>query len=228
MEAKNILNGKECVLFENLDDAKKRLISETRTLVHLKKGECLFSEGGSPTGVYCVHFGHLKGVKTGKDGKEQIIYLAKPGDLVGWQQVGCEDPYTTTTIALDKAIVSHIPKAIFLEATKDSPLSAAFARYICDDVIMLESKVLELSQKSVKERLVSNIVLLQEKYGENKDDTVLITIPLSREDYANLVGTNTETAIKMLSELRKEGYIDFIDKKILILNLNHLKRVAGL
>lgn len=218
--------GLECTLFKDLDKKTFNKLNKAREYRLYKKGENIYTIGEIPKGVFCLHEGHVKAFRIGSDKKEQIIYLAKPGDLIGWQQLTCSDPYTTSGVALEKVQVSHIPKALFLEAIKNSPLSLALTKYICDDVIMLESKILELSQKSVRERLATNILLLYEKFGVKYENKTLIGVPLTREDFANLIGTNTETVIKLLSEMRKEGHIDFIERKMLILNLNAVKKFS--
>lgn len=222
----NNLPKVECSVFKDLDNKTLNEINRAREYRILKKGEYVYSEGEIPSGVFCVHEGHVKAFKIGSDGKEQIIYLAKPGDLIGWQQLTCSDPYSTSGVALEKVVVSHISKDEFLKAIEQSPLSLALTKYICDDVIRLETKVLELSQKSVRERLATNILMLYDKFGVQNGETTVIGVPLTREDFANLIGTNTETVIKLLSELRKEGHIDYLDKKIMILNLNAIKKFS--
>jgi CRP-like cAMP-binding protein len=216
----------ECSLFSNLNPEDLKKINQIRDFRYLKKGDKLFSEGDIPLGIYCIHEGHIKCYKIGSDGKEQIIYLCKPGDIIGWQQLNCSDPYTTSAVSLEKALVSFIKKEDFLDLIDKFSLAAELTRYICDDVIMLESKVLELSQKSVRERLATNILMLHQKYSHNDGHKDLINIPLTREDFANLIGTNTETVIKLFSELRKDGHIDFIEKKIIVLNKSALQKFS--
>jgi CRP/FNR family transcriptional regulator len=216
----------ECSVFKDLDKHTLKELNEIREFRTLKKGDYVYSEGENPSGVFVVHEGHVKAFKIGSDRKEQIIYLAKPGDLIGWQQLTCSDPYSTSGVALERVVVSYIPKEYFVKAVEKSSLSLALTKYICDDVIRLETKVLELSQKSVRERLATNILMLYEKFGIQYGPTTVIGVPLTREDFANLIGTNTETVIKLLSELRKEGHIDFIDKKIMILNLPAIKKFS--
>lgn len=218
--------GLECSLFKELDEKSFKKLDKAREYRFYKKGEYLYNQGHAPTGVFCVHEGHIKAFKIGSDKKEQIIYLAKPGDLIGWQRLTCNDPYTTSAVALDQVHVSHIPQEVFIDIVRNSDLSLVLTKYICDDVVMLESKVLELSQKSVRERLATNILLLYEKFGVNHENKVIISVPLTREDFANLIGTNTETVIKLLSEMRKEGHIDFVERKMVILNLHALKKFS--
>jgi CRP/FNR family transcriptional regulator len=213
-------------IFADLDEKTLRFLNREREIRVLKRGDRIYEEGTSPTGIFCVHEGHVKAIKTGSDGKEQIIYLSKPGDIIGWQQIACDDPYSTSGVALENVVVSHIPKDKFLEVINDNSLTVALTKYICSNIVRLESKVLELSQKSVRERLATNILILYEKFGVPHGEQIVIGVPLTREDWANLIGTNTETVIKLLSELRREGHIEFVDRRILILNINALKKFS--
>lgn len=218
--------GEESAIFKELKPKALNEINRLREFRYLKKGDKVFSEGETPKGIFGIHQGHIKAFKSGSDRKEQIIYLGKPGDIIGWQQLTCDDPYTTSAVALEKSLVSYISKEDFFSIIDKYNLSVNLTKYICDDVVMLESKVLELSQKSVRERLATNILMLYNKYGIKEGNTVLIGIPLTREDFANLIGTNTETVIKLFSEFRKDGHIDFFEKKIIILNLSALKKFS--
>lgn len=216
----------ECTLFSNLPDKTLEEINRKRQFRTLKKGERLYSEGETPEGVFCIHKGYIKAFKIASDKKEQIIYLPKPGDIIGWQQLNCANTYSTCAEALENSLISYLAKEDFIKIIKGNDLGASLIQYICNDVIMLENKVLELSQKSVRERLATNILLLYDRFGVVEEDKSIITIPLTREDFANLIGTNTETVIKLFSELRKEGHIDFMEKRMVILNINALRKFS--
>lgn len=226
MEAKDEI-GIECTIFKNLDLETLTKVRMLRKSFSLKKGDYLFTEGMHPKGIFGIHEGHLKIIKIGSDGKEQIIYLSKPGDIVGWQQLNCQENYSTTAVAVEKVEASFIAKDDFFKLIKETPsVTIELTKYLCDEMLSLEAKVLELSQKSVRERLAANIILLHQKYGIEQDNKIIIAIPLTREDFANLIGTNTETVIKLISEFRKEGIIDIINRRILILEIQQLKKIA--
>jgi CRP/FNR family transcriptional regulator len=77
-----------------------------------------------------------------------------------------------------------------------------------------------MAQKSVRERLSSCLLQLQEIYGEEP-------INLSREDFANFVGTATETLIRLLKEFKEDGLIETQTRKVIILNSDKLHQIAG-
>jgi CRP/FNR family transcriptional regulator, cyclic AMP receptor protein len=103
-----------------------------------------------------------------------------------------------------------------------------FAKYLCKGKLMLESKVLHLFKDSLRQRLALNLLLLIEKFGISGEMNILLRIPLSRMDMANLIGTNPETVFKLLSQFKKEGIIDFVDKQMLILNPALLRRISDI
>lgn len=90
-----------------------------------------------------------------------------------------------------------------------------------------EVKLTHLAQKPVRERLAETLLFLKETYGFEQNNEIL-SVQLSREEIANLVGTATETVIRLLSELNKDGVIELIGKKIKINNLKLLTRIANL
>jgi len=95
------------------------------------------------------------------------------------------------------------------------------------DLRSAEDKMVSMANKPVKERLAEGILLLKEYFGTDKDGATIKSI-LTREEIANLVGTATETAIRLLSELKQEKIIELNGKSIKILNLKNLIHTANL
>jgi CRP-like cAMP-binding protein len=83
-----------------------------------------------------------------------------------------------------------------------------------------------IAQKSVRERLAATLLMLKETYGLESDQSELIDIALSREDLANIIGTATETVIRLLSDFKQNKLIAFEGKKIKVLNQQALVREA--
>jgi CRP-like cAMP-binding protein len=193
-----------------------------------KKGEFIFKEGTRPFGVYCVNRGKIKLVKTGEDGKEKIIRLVKPGDPLGYRSLLSGDRYNASAVALEDSGVCFIPKELFLGILqKDSSLSFEMMKLLSDDLKKAELQITHLAQKPVRERVAEAILFIKETYGF-EDDGETIAASFSREDIANLVGTATETAIRLLSEFNKDAIIKLSGKKIMILNLPKLVKTANI
>ncbi|HPA36860.1 MAG TPA: Crp/Fnr family transcriptional regulator [Chitinophagales bacterium] len=192
-----------------------------------KKGETIFRQGAYAAGVYCINAGKIKLSMMGDEGKEQIIRMAKPGDIIGYKALLSGEKYNATAIAIEDTNICFIPKEIFLVILqKDASLSFEMMKVLSNELKRAEEKITHLAQKQVRERMAETILFLKETYGLDKDDHV--NIQLSREEIANLVGTATETAIRLLSEFNKEHIIELSGKKIKILNHPKLVKTANL
>ena len=99
-------------------------------------------------------------------------------------------------------------------------------KVISDELKRAEGKITHLAQKPVRERVAETILFLKETYGLDTDNH--INVFLTREEIANLVGTATETAIRLLSEFNKDHIIELSGKKIKILNHDKLVKTANL
>jgi CRP/FNR family transcriptional regulator len=79
----------------------------------------------------------------------------------------------------------------------------------------------------VRERLAEALLFIKESYGF-KPDGKTIDLKISREELANLVGTATETTIRLLSDLKHEGVVNLEGKAIEIINLKELVKIANI
>jgi CRP/FNR family transcriptional regulator len=203
-------------------------IEAAKVCTTYKKGEYVFHEGTYPFGIYCVNTGKIKLSHSGDDGREQIVRLAKPGDIIGYKALLSAERYTASAIALDDSSVCFIPKDLFISVLqKDANLSFEMMRIIASELRKAETKITHLAQKPVRERLAETLLFIKETYGVEGDGLTL-NVRLSREEIANLVGTATESAIRLLSEFKKDGLIELQGKKIRLLNQEELTRTANL
>lgn len=209
--------------YDSLDEINKEKICSA-----YKKGEYIFKEGTRPHGVFCVNIGKIKLVITGDDGKEQIVRLVKPGDPLGYRSLLSGDLYNASAVAMENCGVCFIPKELFLGILqKDSSLSMEMMKLLSDDLKKTEIQLTHLAQKPVRERVAEAILFIKETYGFEANGKT-INASLSREELANMVGTATETVIRLLSEFNKDGIIQLTSKKIVIEDLNRLIKVANI
>lgn len=193
-----------------------------------KKGQIIFHEGAYPFGVFCVNEGKIKLSKQGDDGKEQIIRLLKGGDVLGYRALLSGERYSASAIALEDTQICFIPKDLFIVILQqDAGLAFEMMKLLSDELHKAEIKLTHLAQKPVRERLAETLLFIKETYGFESDGYTL-SVRLSREEIANLVGTATESTIRLLSEFKKDGMIDLEGKKIKILKPKALLSTANL
>ncbi|MFY7740938.1 MAG: Crp/Fnr family transcriptional regulator [Flavobacterium sp.] len=207
----------------NKDELLK--MAECKTSFTIKKGEPIFEEGESTNGIFCIKDGVCKLTKLSANGKDQIVKLVKPGELLGQRSMISDEPANLSAVALEDMEVCFIPKKEIMEFfNENNQFSMNVMKTICGDLKDADDHMVSLAQKSVKERLAETLLHLEDTFGKNEDGS--LHIQLSREELAGMIGTATESCIRLLSEFNKTGLIELLGKKIAIVDRNKLKRMA--
>lgn len=200
-------------------------MANCKTSYTIKKGEPIFEEVESVNGIYCIKDGICKLSKLSANGKDQIVKLVKPGELLGQRSMISDEPANLSAVALEDMEVCFIPKTEVLGFfNNNNQFSMNVMKTICGDLKESDDHMVSMAQKTVKERLAETLIYLEDTFGKNDDGS--LHIQLSREELAGMIGTATESCIRLLSEFNKNGLIDINGKKISIIEKNKLKRMA--
>ena len=213
--------------FHDLSTEGLAEISQLKTCVSFRKGQVIMHEGARPQGVYCIHNGKVKLYTLGTEGKEQIIRFVTSGDLIGYRSILSDEPISASATALEDTHACYIPKSSFFKVIQDNPkFSLNLLKLSCHELGEAGKMITSLAQKNVKERLAEILLILNTTFGEDEDG--YIDINLTREEIANMVGTATESVIRLISELRKEGYIRSKGKRIALEDRVSLRQMAAI
>lgn len=207
--------------------SKDELISMAHCKVSktVKKGDAIFEEGESVNGVFCVKEGVCKMTKLSPNGKDQIVKLAKKGELLGQRSLISDEPANLSAIALEDMEICFIPKSEVIQFfNKNNQFSMNVMKTICGDLKEADDLMVGMAQKSVKARLAFTLLNLEETFGTNDDHS--LKIQLSRDELASIIGTATESCIRLLSDFNKLELISLKGKAIAILDKNKLKKLA--
>lgn len=214
-------------MFADLSESHLCNISDNKNFISHKKGQILFYEGTKPLGVFCISSGIVKVFKTASNGKEQIIRLAKKGDFLGYSSMLGEEAYSNTATIVEDAKICFVPKETFLKVlVEDNNFHRRLTKALCNDLGLMEEKLTDATQKTIRERLAFTLLKLSDTYGVDGGEGEKIDVVLSREEIAGLVGTATETVIRLLSEFKKDELIEFDGKKIIVLDKKQLARLS--
>jgi len=215
-------------IFCHLEMDELSLFNASKSCMSFKKGQIIFNEGGHPLGIFCVNNGKVKISHSGQDGKEQIVHLAKEGDVLGYRALLSAERYNASAVAIDDTDVCFIPRDAFFKVLKSSHgLSLEIIKLLATELRRAVDTITDLAQKPVRERTAEALLFLKETYGFEADGAT-INVILSREDIANLVGTATETAIRLLSEFKNDKIVEFVGKKIKILDVAKLIKTSNI
>ncbi|MCF3108340.1 Crp/Fnr family transcriptional regulator [Niabella sp. CC-SYL272] len=192
-----------------------------------KKGEIIFREGMLAQGIFYIMNGVVKKFKGNNHNKEQIFYVANAGELIGYHSVLSGDRYFDSAAALEESKIIFIPKEDFLNTLQSSKdLSGRLLKILSHEFAVLVNGLSLISQKPVRERLALQLIVLREKYKVDFQPGMPVVINMSREDLANLVGTATENAIRILTEFKEEGILETTGRKIFIHDVAKLIKIA--
>ncbi len=217
-------------LYDFLDEIKKiddlKKISVDKRIKLYKKKEIIFSEGNIPNYLYFVAKGKVKTYKAHQYGKEFITNLYTAGEFFGYTVLLEQLPYSETAEALDDAEVCLIPKEDFyLLMNTNVNVMKVFVKMLTDNILEKEKQLVSLAYSSVRKRVADALILLQNRFENNKNEN--FTISISRDDLANIVATATESLIRTLSDFKEENMIAIKGSNITIVDFQKLKQLKA-
>ncbi len=209
---------------KQLDELKT--LSSQRRIKNFKKKELIFSEGNQPNYLYFLSKGKVKTFRAHEYGKEFITTLYKEGDFLGYTALLENQNYSNSAEALEECEIVLIPKEDFFTLIyTNMDVMKAFVKMLSDNVMEKEKQLVNLAYSTVRKRVAEALVLLHERYSENKDSNFSISI--SREDLANIVGTATESLIRTLSDFKAEKLIEIRGSNITLVNIDKIRRLKA-
>jgi CheY-like chemotaxis protein/CRP-like cAMP-binding protein len=223
-EETNIETSNEASEFkniENIDDLKNYFCDFGISKV-LKKGEVVYREGEFCNNVFLVYKGSVKSSKIDEFGKELIINVYKDDDLFGFSSIIENAHYFETTTAMEKAELMYVTKNTMQKIIENNyKLSLEIFQLINDNLIEVKEQLLQMAYGSMRRKTASTILKFAQKMTRKPSDSINI----SRRDLAGVAGIATESLIRTLTDLKKEGIIEIEGRNIRIVDLNALESI---
>ncbi|CAG0985215.1 MAG: Crp/Fnr family transcriptional regulator [Bacteroidetes bacterium] len=221
-------DNKDSIILCSMNKSELAEFSKTKSFNVYKKGQIIFYEGNQPHGLFCIKSGKVKVHKMGGEGDDQIVRFVKPGGLLGYRALLSNEPYKASATALENTLICYIPKNDFIEQIKkNGQLSMLTIQMLTNDLKAAEKRILNMAQKPVRERIAEALLLIKECYGLENDEQTIAAI-LTRREIGDVAGVTTETTIRTLSEFKAEKIIKLDGKKIKILNMSRLVKLANI
>jgi CRP/FNR family transcriptional regulator, polysaccharide utilization system transcription regulator len=206
-----------------------KILSESsgKKILTFHKDDYLFHENEVSNGVYFVITGKVKIVKNHNLPAQTILYLVKPGDVLGIHAVINEHKFTNSAVALVKTSVCFVPAKEFKNWLNcNNKYKLDVMQLLCSSIDILESKIISRTERTAGERFAELLVLLSDTYGLTKDRE--LKIELSYEDLANLTGTSKAYLSRIISEFCQNNWISFKGNIIKIFSVDKLEKEARL
>jgi CRP-like cAMP-binding protein len=204
-------------------------VGQNKVMNHYKKGQTIFFQGNPPFGLYCISSGKIKVYKMGNDGKESIIRIAGPGDVLGHRSLFSSENYGATATVIEEASICFLDKNFIHSLMKrDHTVSLNLIQKLSRDMGLAEAKNASMSHKNARERLSELFLGFKKNYGIEEDGRWRLDIKLNRDEIASLVGTAPETIIRLITEFKEEKIMEQEGKILYILNEEKLLEFANL
>lgn len=208
---------KDLSILKNLTEEDLKTLENNLKILKFRKRETIFSEGQTPDGFYILFKGKVKISKFASDGREIVLEIIDAPDFFGALAVLKNFPFPANAIALENCDVGRIPSKVFLQVINKYPhLETQMLHHV---TVRLKSGIESLKNIALEEvssRIAYQLLKLANKYGKNTTEGVLIDFRITKQQLAEMTGTTTETAIRVISKLKKLGYLSEINHKFLI------------
>jgi len=188
-----------------------------------QKGDVIFREGSVPAGIFLIRSGKVKKYKVDNLAKEQIIYVANHGELIGYHAVLSEERYPDSAAAIEDSVISFIPKEDFINILHRSPVfTHRLLKALSHEFTVLANTISVIAQRTAPERLAIALIVLREKYKDEESGEKDIILNVSRMDLAGMAGIAQENVIRLLKEFKTEGILESDGRKIWIKDIKLL------
>lgn len=208
-------------IIDNLEDLRVH-IENYGEPVEIEKHEELFREGRHASYIFLMASGMVKTFRFDEYGKELITGISKRHDFLGFYSFKPGGQYPESAEAMEDTMLFRFSSEEFIETLlKSQELIVEFAQLISENLSVMKTHLLDMAYSSVLKKTTNTILEFAEKIqGDPKQH-----IKISRSDLASVAGISTESFIRSLSSLKKDGLIDIVGRDIKILNLQKLHSI---
>lgn len=213
-------------LFSLLSPADRQHIAQEVVEARYEKDQFIFREGDPAEHFYIVKEGAVKCVKSCPSGKELTLKVLMPGDLFcceaavfdGAPHPGCAQP-------MGDVCVLRLSKKAYFEMLQRNPDAAiAVIKYLGQRLNEAQENAKILALDRAEQRLASLLVNLAERTGVPDRDGIRLSVRLTRQEMADMAGMTMETAIRILSRLKRARLVTGTAKRIVIRDLAQLRQ----
>ena len=217
----NSCNNENCFIKKHLHLDKMKPFLDKKNSFLCKKSHQFIIEGAPMQGLYFIKKGKVKTIKTGINGRQQIVRFTKDGDTLGFRGFGTSKRYLIGAYALEDTVLCNFSNEVMLEILHTVPeFTYDLMLFYAEELNKSENNIRKIAHMNVRERVIDSLLYIHRKFGQT-DGT--IDIALSRKEITDFAGTTEEQVTRMISSLKKEQLIETTGKRIGLLNITKLR-----
>ena len=212
-------------VFEDLASEDLALINQATTERRFGKNATVFVEGEPGEGFHYIKSGNVKILKQTADGREHILNILGPGEVFAEVLLFNDAPYPATAVAVEDSVVGIIANSRLEQLLVEHPrIAVHLIRVMSKKLLFIQMKVKSFALADSLAKVAQTVENLALRYGKKTSRGVEVAVDVNRQDVANLAGTTRETVSRVFGVMKKDGVLDGDERRIIVLNLDGLKR----
>jgi len=214
-------------LFAALDAEAAAALRASTTVVRLGKGEVLFREGEPGENLYVVENGKIKLGTASSDGRDALLAVIGPGEMIGELSLFDPGPRTATATALTDSTMRCLGhEALRPWLTGRPEVAEPLLRALAQRLRKTNEAMSDLVFSDVPGRVAKALIDLGERFGVRQGDAIVVTHDMTQEELAQLVGASRETVNKALADFAHRGWIRLESRSVILMDVERLQRRA--
>jgi CRP-like cAMP-binding protein len=214
-------SNENCFIKKHIHLSSMQKYVEKKHSFTCKKSQQFIIEGAPIQGLYFVNKGKVKTVKTGINGREQIVRLTANGDTVGFRGFGTTKRYLIGAYALEDTVLCNFSNEVMLDILHSVPeFTFDMMLFYAEELNKSENNIRKIAQMNVRERIIDTLLYIHRKFGQTNE---LINLDLSRKEIADFAGTTEEQVTRVISSLKRDALIKTVGKKIGLQQISKMK-----
>lgn len=209
---------KQIDLFKDLPPESINLFDKRVSKKAFKKGEQIFSEFEDATSIFFVNSGVVKLTKQDEQGKEMIVCIRRQGDVFAESCLFNESAhYPATATMIQSGEIFYLKSEDLEQELLLSPeLGVSMIRCMSKNSIYMTSMLRDLALLDVYTKTIRSLARLVEQFELDKCNQKDIELPLTVQEFANIIGSSRESVSRVFSTLKNDHIIEIKGRKIII------------
>ncbi len=214
-------------LFAGLNEQQFAALAARTSQTSLRRGEVLFEEGDQGDRLYIITEGKIKLGHSSEDGRESLLAILGPGEIIGELTLFDPGPRSTTATAVSSASLLSLDHTDLVAVLDNSPeVAKHMLRALAQRLRRTNESLSDLVFSDVPGRVAKSLLDLADRFGTPSEGGVHVPHDLTQEELAQLVGASRETVNKSLADFVSRGWIRLEGRAVTLLDVDRLARRA--
>jgi CRP-like cAMP-binding protein len=218
---------RQCFLFKNIEESSLKAILEAGYIRRVQEGECFFHQGEPPNWLYILCSGRVKLHQVNEQGDQIVVSYFGPGQGLGIIVALSEIEYPLTAEAIEPCVAVGWQQNEMNQLMQQYPeLAINGMKLVGSRFVRLQEQFQDMATRQVEQRIARNLLRLVRQFGRRVEEGVLIDIPLSRQDLAEMTGTNIYNVSRIMKKWEHSGWIISHRKEVILCKAHEIVVIA--